>query len=240
MHSTRTSWTSLGILMTLLLTASASLLAADDGEVKLETEEQKKIYAYGLAVGQDLAQFSFTDKEIEVLLLAIKDRAKVRTPRVNYQAITPELETYLQERTYYTSLREANLSRLFLDEVAKEEGAVTTESGLVLRTLRPGTGEIPGPDDIVSLNYEGRLHNGTVFDSTLWNAMPIAVAIADVMPCWSEAFQRMRVGEMARVVCPPDLAFGAVGQPPMVMPGAVLDFDIELTGIADQSAAEKE
>jgi FKBP-type peptidyl-prolyl cis-trans isomerase len=81
------------------------------------------------------------------------------------------------------------------------------------------------------VHYEGKLIDGTVFESSRLHGKPATLPVRGVIPCWSEALQAMRVGDRSRVICPAELAYGDKGSPPAVKPGATLVFDIELLGV---------
>ena len=116
----------------------------------------------------------------------------------------------------------------FLEGAAKQSGAKKTNSGIVIRTITPGNGPSPGPMDIVKVHYEGKLPDGTVFDSSIKRGEPAEFPLNQVVPCWTEALQQMKKGEKAQVVCPSQLAYGDRGSPPAVPPGATLSFEVEL------------
>ena len=118
---------------------------------------------------------------------------------------------------------------------AKGEGRAGTTrlpSGLVYKTLTPGNGPSPSAADKVKVNYEGRLTNGTVFDSSYKRGQPAEFPLNQVIKCWTEGVQKMKVGEKARLVCPSDIAYGDHGHPPTIPGGATLVFDVELLSIA--------
>jgi len=102
---------------------------------------------------------------------------------------------------------------------------------MVIRTTKPGTGPSPAPTDQVKVHYEGRLPDGTVFDSSRSRGEPTVFPLAGVIRCWTEGVGRMRVGERAMLTCPSDLAYGDRGQPPSIPGGATLIFDVELLEI---------
>jgi FKBP-type peptidyl-prolyl cis-trans isomerase len=81
---------------------------------------------------------------------------------------------------------------------------------------------------VVKVHYEGKLVDGTVFDSSLKRGEPVEFPLKGVVPCWTEALQTMKKGQKAQVVCPSALAYGDRGQPPVIPPGATLSFEIEL------------
>ena len=117
-------------------------------------------------------------------------------------------------------------------------GARKTASGLVLISEREGSGASPSRTDRVTVTYEGKLADGTVFDSSAKHGgQPVALSLGGIIPCWTEALQLMKVGGKSRVVCPSSLAYGDRGQMPTIMPGAVLDFDVELVSMLPKPSA---
>jgi FKBP-type peptidyl-prolyl cis-trans isomerase len=119
----------------------------------------------------------------------------------------------------------------YAEKAAWEKGAVTTPNGAVVIPLEQGTGASPAATDQVKVHYTGTLENGTVFDSSRERNAPAVFALNRVIPCWTEALQRMKVGGRAKVVCTPGIAYGARGSPPAIPGGATLIFDIELLGV---------
>lgn len=101
----------------------------------------------------------------------------------------------------------------FLDKAAAEPGATRTASGLVYRELRPGTGPSPAATDTVTVNYRGTLIDGTEFDSSYKRNEPAQLPLNQVIPCWTEGVQKMRVGGKSRLVCPASIAYGEQGSP---------------------------
>lgn len=122
-------------------------------------------------------------------------------------------------------------SKAALDKAAAEPGATRTPSGLVYRELRAGTGESPRATDAVTVNYRGTLTNGTEFDSSYKRNQPAQFPLNQVIPCWTEGLQKMRVGGKSRLVCPASLAYGERGAPPDIPGGATLIFEVELLAI---------
>src|SRR5215469_6084919 len=120
----------------------------------------------------------------------------------------------------------------FLEKAAAEPGAIKTASALVYREIRPGSGPSPKPSDVVTVNYRGTLTDGTEFDSSYKGNQPAQFALNQVIPCWTEGVQRMKIGGKSQLVCPSDIAYGERGSPPVIPGGATLIFEIELLGIA--------
>src|SRR5579871_3167562 len=119
----------------------------------------------------------------------------------------------------------------YLDKAAKEPGAIKTPTGLVYRELRPGSGAFPKPTDVVKVNYRGTLTNGTEFDSSYKRNESATFPLNQVIPCWTEGLQRMKVGGKSQLVCPASIAYGDRGAPPDIPGGATLIFEVELLRI---------
>lgn len=118
-----------------------------------------------------------------------------------------------------------------IDKAAKEKGAVKTASGMVYKSLREGKGKSPVASSTVEVNYRGTLTNGTEFDSSYKRNQSISFPLSGVIPCWTEGVQKMKVGGKAKLVCPPELAYGSRGAGGAVPPNATLIFEVELLNI---------
>ena len=120
-----------------------------------------------------------------------------------------------------------------LVRAAAEEGAVRTESGLVFRGLHSGDGPRPTVDNRVQVHYEGRLVDGTVFDSSYKRGRPSTFNLTDVIPGWTEGLLLMNGGGKAKLTIPARLAYGRKGKKKTIPPCTTLVFEIELLGIYD-------
>jgi FKBP-type peptidyl-prolyl cis-trans isomerase FkpA len=129
------------------------------------------------------------------------------------------------------AMAQSNADKDFERRAAAEKGARTLPSGLILKTLKAGKGEKPTAADKVTVNYEGTLTDGSVFDSSYQRGQPTSFPLGAVIPCWTEGVQQMKVGETARLVCPASIAYGERGHPPQIPGGATLVFKVELISI---------
>lgn len=117
------------------------------------------------------------------------------------------------------------------DAAAKEAGAVVTPSGLVYRALKEGTGANPTAADSVKVHYRGTFPDGREFDSSYKRNEPIDFPLRNVIPCWTEGVQKMKVGGKAKLTCPAAIAYGARGAGGVIPPNATLLFEVELLAI---------
>ena len=162
-----------------------------------------------------------------------------RPENVNVQEFMPKVEQLAQTRLAATSESEKKAGAEFLAKAAAEKGAVKTNSGLVFSTIKAGTGASPKATDTVKVHYHGTLTDGTVFDSSVERKQPATFPLNQVIPCWTEGVQKMKVGEKARLVCPSQIAYGDRGALPKIKPGATLVFEVELLGIETAGGDKK-
>ncbi len=197
---------------------------------ELKTEEQKTIYALGLYFGRNLTQFNLTPSELTLFEQGLRDSAGGKKPAVDLAVYGPKLQELARTRASSGAATQKSKSKSFLETAAKEPGAVKTDSGLIFRSLKPGTGASPKATDQVKVHYHGTLIDGTVFDSSVNRGQPAEFRLNSVIPCWTEGVQKMKVGEKAKLVCPSTIAYGDQGRPG-IPGGATLIFEVELLGI---------
>jgi FKBP-type peptidyl-prolyl cis-trans isomerase FkpA len=217
-----------------LILATAVNAVAD--EPKLETEDQKTLYALGLTINRSLSPFNLSPSELQLVETGLADGSLHKTPKVDLETYGPKIKQFQEARAAAVAAAEKKTSQVVVDQAAREPGATKTDSGLVMIPITPGTGVSPKATDTVTVNYEGRLTDGTVFDSSMQRGGPATVPLNGVIKCWTEALQLVKVGGKSRLVCPADLAYGDQGWPPLIKPGATLVFEVELLGISPSSA----
>ncbi len=216
----------LGFALALLFALSAS------AQTPLKTDDEKSLYAIGYLVGsRNLAPLSLKPNELEIVKHGLSDGANGKKPLVEPEGQMEKVNAFAQARSGAGADKEKAAGREYAEKAAKESGASKLPSGLVYKTMTPGKGASPAATDKVKVNYEGRLTNGTVFDSSYKRGQPAEFGLNQVVKCWTEGVQKMKVGEKARLVCPSDIAYGDHGHPPTIPGGATLVFDVELLGI---------
>lgn len=127
----------------------------------------------------------------------------------------------------------------FLAANAKKEGVKTLPSGLQYKVITEGKGKSPSATDTVSVQYTGKLIDGTVFDSSYKRGQPATFAVNGVIKGWTEALQLMKEGSKWELYVPANLAYGetgTIGGP--IGPNAMLVFEVELLSIKPQAEAK--
>ena len=192
---------------------------------------EKLSYALGLIIGNNLKGMN-----IEGLLTTEFTRAveqvlngeKTEMTEVQAQGLVQE---FLREQQEAAGKAAREAGEKFLAENAKREGVKVTETGLQYEVLTPALGIKPTPTDTVTCHYEGRLIDGTVFDSSYRRGEPASFPLQGVIRGWTEGLQLRRIGSKFRFFIPFDLAYGAQGAGGSIPPYAALIFDVELIGI---------
>ncbi len=217
------------VTCTLVLLLAGAALAADGPELK--TEEDKTLYALGQALSRSLGSFSLTEAELAQVEAGLADGVLHRDSKVDMDTYGPKIKEMQQARLSAAAATEKKAGQAFLDKAAGETGSTKTDSGVIITPIKPGTGDAPKTTDKVKVHYTGTLTDGTVFDSSVQRGEPVTFGLNQVIPCWTEGLQRMKVGSKIRLVCPPSTAYGDRGAPPVIKPGATLVFEVELLEI---------
>jgi FKBP-type peptidyl-prolyl cis-trans isomerase len=197
----------------------------------LETEREKTLYALGVAAADSFKVFNLKPAELAVVERGLSDAVLGKQLQVDMKVYRPKVNE-LAAASY------SDNSRAALAHFAKEKGAITYPSGLIYIPSRVGTGPMPTAFDTVKVEYEGKLPDGTIFDSSRKQGGPVSAALAQSIPCWKEGLQKMKVGTMGRIVCPASLAYGDAGKSPNIPPKSTLIFDVELLSIESPSATK--
>ncbi len=195
-----------------------------------ETEDQKILYALGQILGRNVENANFSEEEIAFVQMGLGDMVLGRESQIDFDEYAPLLQAFMEERMQASSDAELTESLAFVEEHATVDGAVRTDSGLVIQEMTAGDGASPTSADTVTVHYHGTLRDGSVFDSSVDRGEPATFPLSGVIPCWTEGLQLIQVGGKSRLICPPDIAYGPTG-PPGIPGNAALVFEVELIEI---------
>ncbi len=195
------------------------------------TDEQKTLYALGLAINQSLGNFSLSESEFELVKSGLTDGFYKKSSKVDPQAFGQKISELQQARASVIAEAEKKMGAAFLAKAAAESGAKKTESGAILTTIKEGNGAVPKVTDMVKVHYLGTLIDGTVFDNSTKLGEPAMIRVNEMSKCWVEGMRQIKVGSKNKLICPSTLAYRDKGLPPFIKPGATLLFEIELLEI---------
>lgn len=218
------------LLLPLTVQSADTPAPPDQAAAVAAPDADKAVYAIGVLLARNLQSFALSPAEIARVQAGIADESSGKAT-VDLEGAMPLIQALEKERRPMVLARQKEQGKAYQDKAAAETGATRTRSGIVMTTVKAGTGASPSATDNVKVHYEGRLIDGTVFDSSIRRNEPATFPLNGVVPCWTEAVQQMKVGGNARIVCPSDLAYGDRGSPPRIPGGATLVFDIQLLDI---------
>lgn len=201
------------------------------------SDEDKSFYSLGALMSRSIKTFELTPHELDMLKQGLTDGINGTPFKADPEQFRTQLEQIQQTRLAAAAKKESEAGEAFIAKAATEPGATKTASGIVIKEMKAGTGPTPKPTDTVKVHYHGTLIDGQVFDSSVQRGEPATFPLNQVIPCWTEAVQTIKVGGKSRIVCPAALAYGDRGSPPTILPGATLVFEVELLGIENPPAA---
>jgi FKBP-type peptidyl-prolyl cis-trans isomerase FklB len=229
------------LIAALCLGAAAPLMA--DGTNLLVDDKSRLSYAIGMMFADRWRQQGL-DVDPDLLLRGLKDGQSGGPALMSgqeMQGIITTLQQTLADRQQ--KMREAFLAKNKADGEAllaknKTQPDITTlPDGLQYKVITGGDGEIPGDNDVVTVNYLGTFADGTAFDSSSQAGKPLELAIGRISVLGlNEALKLMKTGSKWRLFIPPELAYGKNGMSPRIPPDSTLIFDVELLAVQHPNA----
>ena len=199
----------------------------------------KLSYALGLGIGQQLKQMGLKDvlkiEDFSQSIIDVLADADLKVSHAEGQKIVNDFFQKLEDVKRAEAAEAGKAAKAdgekFLAENAKKAGVITTASGLQYEVLTEGTGKKPKATDKVRCHYEGRLIDGTVFDSSYQRNEPADFGLQQVIAGWTEGVQLMAEGAKYRFYIPYMLAYGEGGAGALIPPFSALIFDVELSKV---------
>lgn len=188
-------------------------------------------YALGMAIARNLRSMGVDSLSTEDFSAAVQAVISGGKTELTDQEAQITVQQFLQKKEEEQSRAMRADGEKYLADNAKKEGVIVTESGLQYEILTPALGQKPKATDTVTCHYEGRLIDGTVFDSSYRRGEPASFPLQGVIAGWTEGLQLMAVGSKFRFTIPFQLGYGARGAGGSIPPYATLIFDVELISI---------
>tara|TARA_Y100000991_G_scaffold182402_1_gene145566 strand:- start:255 stop:1064 length:810 start_codon:yes stop_codon:yes gene_type:complete len=196
-------------------------------------------YAMGYKIGTNLKSRG-VDLNIRTILSAIKEayegKPSAISPEQSQQALK-HFQEMVKEKRKEIAANNKKEGEAYLEKNKSQKGVITTTSGLQYKVLTKGSGKTPQANSKVSVHYNGRLIDGTEFDSSYKRKEPSQFKVNRVVKGWQEALKLMPVGSKWQVYIPSDLAYGEYGRPG-IPPNSVLIFDMELLSFEENEAVK--
>ena len=188
-------------------------------------------YALGLGIGQQLKSMHIENFSVEDFTRSIMDVMGDQPTAMTAREAQQMLNEYFENKAKEDAQQAIAEGAAFLKDNGEREGVVTTKSGLQYEVLTEGTGKSPKATDKVRCHYEGRLIDGSVFDSSYQRGEPADFGLNQVIPGWTEGVQLMKEGAKYRFFIPYVLGYGERGAGSSIPPYSTLIFDVELISI---------
>ena len=214
----------------------AALMAGPVMAQDLTSEKGKLSYSVGWDIGEDIKRRG-AEFDVETIIAAVRDSAGGNEPQVPAEEMVALL-TALQQKVRqeqaeaFQKLADDNqkASEEFMAANLSKNGIVALPSGIQYRVIEEGDGARPGMDSSVKVHYRGSKTDGLEFDSSFARGVPEEFTVNSVLKGWQEVLPLMKTGSTWQIFVPPEMAFGARGNPP-VGPNEALIFDLKLVEI---------
>jgi FKBP-type peptidyl-prolyl cis-trans isomerase FklB len=204
---------------------------------KADAGARSPSYSLGISMGDQLKASGVGAETVNSTQLAAGVRDALSGKATITDADRINIQTLLQGAMVAKAEPNHQAAAKFLAENAKKSGVVTTASGLQYRIITAGTGPNPKPTDEVTVNYVGKLLDGTEFDSSYKRGEPAKFPLNRVIPGWSEGVGLMKAGGKYELFVPPSLAYDLHSPTPQIPPGSMLIFTVELMSFKSPPAA---
>ena len=193
-----------------------------------ESEESKKAYLMGYALGKNTGQMFKEEKDQKIFLLGMYHSIKGKSSLLEGGNTKPSKSPKSSPgKDAEKETKNMEKGKKFLEQNSRKPGVKETASGLQYEIVRKGSGKSPSAEDKVEVHYRGTLIDGKEFDSSYSRNQSISFPLNGVIKGWTEGLQLMKEGAKYKFYIPSELAYGSAGTPG-IPPDSVLIFEVEL------------
>ncbi len=223
-------------------TESTDVDSANTINSHFKNDDQQSGYALGASISRYMENSLKEQEKLGIkldkdqLIAGLQDTFANKSHLTNDEVdntlkrLEARLKTAAQARMEEEAQKNTDEGDKYRATFAQESGVKKTQSGLLYKIEKPGTGKIPKDSDTVVVNYKGTLIDGTEFDNSYTRGEPLSFRLGGVIPGWQEGLKHLKKGGKITLVIPPDLAYGKTGMPG-IPPNSTLIFDVELLEI---------
>ncbi len=223
------------VLLAMMFALANNIYSA---EKKAPTKDSPEVmYAIGYLVGGNLkSQLILKNEDVEFKMFSqgIRDSLLSKSAQVDLELYKPLVRArYMEDRKKIMEARkkeQAKYVEQLKKSAKKSDQAIVLGDDVIIEILEEGSGEKPIKTDTVKVHYEGKLTDGTIFDSSRRRNQPAEFPLTSVIKCWTDAFQHLKKGSKARLTCPSDTAYGGADMG-VIPPHSTLIFEVELLDI---------
>ena len=215
----------------LSLAVTAFLFTSTLSAQKLKNNADSLSYAIGVEYATQLKKTGFKDTDIKIMVAAMEDVFANKEPKITSKQANVMYKLESRKRKELVNIERKEEGERFLAENAKRPEVKSLSDGIQYEVLKPGSGPKPEKGGDVKIHYEGKLLDGTVFDSSYERGTPNSFNLKRLIKGWQVALPEMKVGEKWRIYIPYNMAYGERGAGQDIKPYSALIFDIELLGL---------
>jgi FKBP-type peptidyl-prolyl cis-trans isomerase FklB len=226
------------------MTASAQTTAGDapssaKATIHFKNDEEKVSYIIGHQIADSIKNDDLKINK-KMLIKSLEDGLDGKGSEIPQKDAQEFMQKYMALQQKVRGEKNLKEGEAFLEKNKKEPGVVALPSGLQYKVLVEGKGAKPKATDTVTVNYEGTLVDGKIFDSSYQRGQPVSFPVSGVIKGWVDALQMMPEGSTWMLYVPAHLAYGEKSPSPAIGPNSTLVFKVNLVSIAKPAAPKPE
>lgn len=232
-------------LAAVTIVAVTTATAAPAKQSPLKDDKQKLSYTLGYKSGSTLKQQS-DQIDYESFIDGLKAAFKGKKPLLDAKEMNRVIMDFkkqliMQQLKQMKVEGDKNLAQAnaFLKKNAKQKGVIQVNPNLQYKVVKKGSGPVPKPTDMVTVNYEGKLLDGKVFDSSYKRGQPVSFELDKVIPGWTKVLSQMPAGSTVMLYIHPQEGYGPQGSPPVIPPNSLLEFKVDLIKVGADKKPKK-